>query len=751
MKKNNSPRVSALALAMTSIFSSNVFAEEAKENEYLVIERIEVTAQKRIQSIQDVPIALSAFNGEELEEAGVITFQDLETVSPSLNIRSSTNESRGSSIRIRGVGTTGNNTGLEGSVGIFIDGVYLSRAGIAMNDLMDIERVEILRGPQGTLFGKNTSTGAISISTRLPDFDYEAELGLQYGSNNDQKVKGSVTGGLVEDKLAGRFSFTHHTSDGEIEDINTNISYNDKDRWTTRGQLLFTPQEDVSLRIIADYGEKDENCCASPHLQYGPTAALLEALGGTLAGADPFERKVAVNGEHYNYAKEYGTSAELNWELDSALLTAISSYRNYSYDIATDGDRSDLDLNNTSVSSEVKATTHELRLQGEKGIMNWMLGLYFFEEDIVEQSNSLYGSMLGEYVSNLAPLPAQTKAYVASTYIEGGGAVLNDFSQETDGWAIFTHNDFTLTEKLNLTAGLRYNSEKKKGSGKFTTESSSLCGHAQLGALGFLCPVDDFDSNTKYEEVTGTLKLSYSLNDDAMLFGGYSHGFKAGGINLSRDAKIYEFLPEKVDSWELGVKSEFFDNLVRTNISTYYSEFKDYQLNTYDGTSFTISNAAGVISKGIELDVTAIVSENLMIQAGYAYNDARYTNDTIDGELAGRQINSAPKNTVTLAFLYSKELTENTDVFANINGRNQSGANTGSNLAPEKYQDAYTIINARVGIRAMDDSWELALYGKNVLDEEYMNVAIDTPAQSGSLNAYIGQEASYGISATFRF
>lgn len=752
-KKYCSLKISVLVTIISLPYSGNLIAEEVKIKEGLAIERIEVTAQKRVQSIQEVPIALSAFNGNELVEAGVIRFQDLENVDPSLTIRTATDESRGSSIRIRGVGTTGNNNGLESSVGVFIDGVYLSRAGMAMNDLMDIERVEILRGPQGTLFGKNTTSGALSITTKLPEFDYGAEVGITYGSENNQKIKGSVTGALLDDQVAGRFSFTHNTKDGQIDDVNSGKTYNDIDRWTTRGQLLFTPQDDVSVRVIADYSEKEENCCASPYLQYGDKQKIIEALGGTTASDDPYDRLIAINGEHYNEATNYGISAELTWDFNNLSFTAISSFRNYSYDVETDGDRSDLDIVNSTISSKTETITHELRLQGESGMMNWMGGAYYFSEDIKDLSDSLYGSDTGAFVSNLAPLPPPIKAFVISTYTEGGGATLNDFYQKTDGWALFTHNDFSLTETLTLTAGLRYNSESKQGGGKFTSDSSALCGHPKLGKLGLICPVEDFESDIKYEEVTGTLKMSYQLSGNAMIFGGYSRGFKAGGINLNRDAakSDFEFLPETVDSWELGLKSDLLDDLIRFNVSTYYSEFNDYQLNTYDGVAFIISNAAGVKSKGFELDLTAILSEHLMIKAGYAYNDATYTDDTIDPDLAGQRLSNAPKNTGTLGMLYSREIGEETDLFVNANARYQSGTNTGSNLAPEKYQPSYTVVNLRAGVRAMDDSWEVALWGKNILDEDYMIVAIDTPGQAGSLSAFLGQSASYGVSATFRF
>lgn len=744
---------STLVLAIASILNSGaLYAQESSESD-LAIERIEVTAQKRVQSIQEVPIALSAFNGDELTEAGIVTVQNIQNISPSLSISSSTSESRNSTIRIRGVGTTGNNTGLESSVGVFVDGVYLSRTGIAMNDLLDIERIEVLRGPQGTLFGKNTTSGALSITTSLPEFDYSAFVGLTYGSDNLKKIKGSVTGSLVDDQLAGRFAFTRNTSDGYIDDINTGIDYNNKNRYTMRGQLLFTPQDDISLRIIADYGKKDEDCCASPYLQYGPTKPLIPALGGTIASENPFDRKVAVNDFYHNDTENYGISGELKWDFEDTYLTLISSYRNDSYLTLADGDRSDMDLINSTTASEVEAVTTELRIQGTSGFWNWMTGIYLFSEDISEQSDLLYGTQMGDYFSAFVPTPG-LKALVSSSYVEGGGAVLNDYSQDTKGWSIFTHNDFELSDDLTVTAGIRYNSETKKGGGEFISDSTVLCHYpAPLSALGFLCPVPDYTSDKTYDEVTGTLKMSYKLDKNLMFYGGYSRGFKAGGINLDRDAGLsnFEFLPETVDSFELGFKSEFLDNRVRFNAAMYYSEFNDFQISTFDGISYVVSNAAGATSKGAELDVTALLTEELMVEISYAYNDAQYTDDTIDPKLAGQQLSNAPESIATIVFSYDKELTNDLNGFANLNARYQSGTNTGANLDPDKYQSAYTVTNARLGIRSMDDSWEVALWANNLLDEDYSVLVIDAPGQKGSLTTFLGQSATYGIDVMFRF
>lgn len=716
------------------------------------LEEIVVTAQKRAQSQQDVPIAVSAFSGAELEGAGVGDLGDLVVVDPSLLIRTSTDESRGASLRIRGVGTTGQNSGLEGSVGVFVDGVYLSRSGIAMNDLVDIERVEVLRGPQGTLFGKNTSSGALAIATKKPDFEFGGHLQAAYGNYDSLVLRGSVTGALVEDKLAGRLAFSRNKRNGTVDDASTDETYNDKNRWVVRGQLLWTPNDDVEVRFIGDYGQKDENCCASPYSLYGPAQAAIAALGGSTVSGGAFAREVAVNVPFVNDTEEYGFSGELSWDWDGVALTALSSYRRYEYFVSLDGDRADVDLINTTVDSAIETITQEVRFQGRAGVLDWLVGGYYFSEDIADAGGTLYGNQLGDYFGLL--VPASVQDLVRTSYVEGGGAVSDAFEQDTKGWSVFTHNNIQLSDEFTITAGLRYNSEDKEGAGTFVSNSTILCTIPALASVAVLCPVSDYTADTDYQAVTGTLKVSYAPSDDVMVYGGYSRGFKAGGINLNRNAagSVIEFDPEKVNTWELGIKSELLNRKVRLNGSVYYSDFTDYQLNTFDGVRFVISNAAGVKSKGFEVDLKALLTSELILTAGYAYNDSKYTNDTIDANLAGRRISLAPESTVTGGMNYVRPLgNSGLKVFASANVRYQTGVNTGSNLAPEKYQSSYALVNAKLGVEGGDGKWEIALWGNNIFDQDYFTVIIDAPGQSGSFNGYLGNPATYGLSGQLRF
>lgn len=716
-----------------------------------IVEEVVVTAQKREQSLQDVPLSVSVFDGESLLDAGVSDLQSLETVEPTISIRASTDESRGASIRIRGVGTSGNNPGLEGSVGVFLDDVYLSRSGIAMNDLVDIEKIEVLRGPQGTLFGKNTSSGALVITTKKPEFEVGGKIRASYGSYDSFTTSGTLTGPLLDNRVAGRISFSHNQADGQIEDLNTGKEFNNRDRQTLRGQLLVTPQDSLEVRLIGDIGKKDERCCASPYSTHGPRQTNIEQSGGTTTSSDPFDREIAINGDHLNSTDEHGISADVRWNQGDFQLTSISSYRSYEYEIVTDGDRSDVDIVNTNVDTEIDTYTQEFRIQHTTESVDWMAGVYLFSEDILDMSQSLYGADTGNYFASFTPNP-DAQQMIRDSYIEGEGALSNKLEQEATGWSIFTHNRFIVSENLDIDFGVRYNEEKKEGGGTFVSQSTSLCQQTGgLRSLAIICPVPDFNTDVDYEAVTGTLKFSYALSDSMRIFGGYSRGFKSGGINLNRAAgsSNFEFDPETADSFEVGGKFELFDRRVRLNVTGYLAKFDDYQLNTFDGTTTIVSNEAGVKSEGFEIDILAALTQGLFLTGGVAYNDSYYTDDTVDPNLAGKQLSNAPKWTATTGLSYQHQLGASMKLIGDLNVRYQEGVNTGSDLAPEKYQSDYAVVNMQIGAGNIDDEWKVIFWGRNIFDKDYYAVVIDAPGQAGSYHAFLGAPAMFGVSLEF--
>lgn len=529
MRRFNRVMTAALCGTICSaMLAPAAFAQDAQAEEDSGDEPIIVTATLRAMDVQDIPLAVTAVAPETLERQGIQDIKALSSVSPSFNIQSSQTETQGTSIRIRGVGTTGNNTGLESSVGVFIDGVYQSRPGIALGDLLDLERLEILRGPQGTLFGRNTSAGALNISTRRPNMsEVEGFVNASYGNMDFINVQAGVSAPLVQDALAVRVSGAYRKRDGYITSSTSGAESGNRDRFLLRGQLLWEPSADVSVRIIGDYAESDENCCTAVVVRETELAALgaFAAYGLANDGVTDFGRNAIVNrissdDGYINTTKQWGVSGELKWDLGGANLTYIGSYRKFKARSAQD-DFVGLDVYNVGPSPFApnapysggtnKVMTHELRLQGSafNDKVDWLVGAYYSSEKIDEIQNMTLGPDYQAYASTQLftslgngfvpfgpnPLFVLTRMAQATgvTVIPGVGPVpnfalpttvginttgsfaTNNFTQDAESFSVFTHNVINFTDNISLTLGARYVDEKKDGAFDQIAGSSPAC------------------------------------------------------------------------------------------------------------------------------------------------------------------------------------------------------------------------------------------------------------------------------------
>ncbi|MHA6722566.1 TonB-dependent receptor [Sphingomonas sp. RS2018] len=492
-------------------------ATVGNDDDYQSANDIIVTATRRDQTVQDVPIAVTAVGAELLRDANVTDVRGLEQLAPSLQTVTGQSAANNTNISIRGIGTSGDNPGFEPAVGIFIDGVFRSRAGIAVAELPELERVEVLRGPQGTLFGRNTSAGAISIMTARPKFDFGGYVEAGYGNYNAYSVKGGVTGPVAEN-LAVRVDGGWRQRDGYIRDVNADRSVNDLDRWYLRGQMLYDTST-LSFRLIADYYKTDEQCCGAVSVVRGPTAAAINSIAtaqgrtGLYAGP-PSDRRMAISPTR-NYAekvRDFGASGELNADIGEAKFTSITAYRDWGVLRDQDIDFSGIDrAYRDNYTVKIKDFTQELRLQGSAfgGKLDWLVGGFYLNEsnklhDTVRlgADNNLYVDTLlrGATASTALPTGAQffgsfprsgqtggvplfSQVLLASSpalqaaaaqspalfaYLNtplvgnaAGQGNNNDYSVKTDAFALFTHNIINVTDKLSLTLGARYNYERK--------------------------------------------------------------------------------------------------------------------------------------------------------------------------------------------------------------------------------------------------------------------------------------------------
>lgn len=496
----------AAGLMACSAFTAPAFAQDAEEptpqapaaRDNVII----VTATRRAENLQEVPLAVTAVSTEDLDRQGITDIRNLAAVAPSFNINSSDTETQGTTIRIRGVGTTGNNIGLESAVAVFLDGVYLSRPGAALGDLVDIERVEVLRGPQGTLFGRNTTAGALNITTKKPSLDVvEGFANATYGNFDFFNVQGGVSLPLVQDSLGLRLSGAFRRRDGILEN-QLGEDLNDRDRYSLRGQLYWEPSADVSLRLIADYSSADENCCGAIILRESELfgAAALQANGLPADGGAPFigpefvdQRLTNSTSIFANGFDNLGLSAELNWDFaDSASLTYIGSWRDFDdfSSRSTDfvglrvfsvGEGDSIFDNGGPNRGEIETWTHELRLQGEAfdDVLEWLVGVYYSDEQIQTQRGVLglgadYEAYINTFLLSIGQPNADTLAFVGTGGLQGnpnavtdavftGAFADNRFSQDAESIAIFTHNTINVTDTLGLVLGLRYTEDKKDG------------------------------------------------------------------------------------------------------------------------------------------------------------------------------------------------------------------------------------------------------------------------------------------------
>ncbi len=878
VKFRQSCLVSAIALAAGS-FASPVFAQDAQNADEVTSEtEIVVTAQGRSQTLSNVPVAISAVNAETLQNSGANDIRQLNQVAPSLLVSSTGSEANGSA-RIRGIGTVGDNPGLESSVPVFIDGVYRSRSGIGLNELGEIDRVEVQRGPQGTLGGRNSSAGLISIYSKKPQFTFGASGEATYGNFNFMRLGASVTG-PISDTVAARLDGIYVKRDGFYNDTTNNTDVNDRNRFFVRGQLLFEPNDNLSVRLIGDYTWREEKCCAAVYVdrsvnQYigdlnnpsTPLAPLqtngnniinvLRDLGQPLAGFNAgYDRTIYVTpGRSFaGKTRDYGGSAEINWTLGGAKLTSITAYRQYRAGQGSDTDYSAVDILYRAPSDDVyrqfQTFTQELRLRGEAfgGTLDWLIGGFYANEKLTVRENIRFGNQYGRFAtcriisggglaglyspSSPACLAARPAAFGAASptvyaafdaldSINNRGTVNDRYFQKDSNWALFTHNIIHVTDRLNLTLGVRYTNDKKDFEATFTNDNTACQTVQGLvggfltnpslaavsgGLIGLSCQGNStaelnnvsINSNRGEDEWTGTGILSYKATRNLLLYASFARGYKAGGFNLDRSAlkssiptfasvggaqslvNNLKFDPELVDSYELGLK--YATGPFSASVSLFQSDFSNFQLNTFNGSVFLVQtingckadlgntdrdlSAAtgacaptdvswGVRAQGFELETVLNPTRDLRISTGLTYAKTKYRKDIVGNSagapldpalryLPGDNLSNAPELVATGSIAYTPMIgSSGLSALFYIDGRVTGDYNTGSDLFPQKEQDGFGIVNARVGLRGPDDKWSIELWAQNLLNVDYAQVAFNTPFQAGTTAAPFNDANNY--------
>jgi len=769
-----------------------------------MLEEVLVTAQKRTESLQDVPISVAAMSGEKINDQGITDLAELTLYVPNVNINLGQAQPN---IFIRGIGS-GTNAGFEQSVGLYIDGVYSGRGQLAAVPLtMDLERVEVLKGPQGILFGKNTIGGAVNITTARPDQEFEAMVDALYEPDHGEQIYNVMINGGLSDRVAGRLAVRYDSMDGWWDNKQLNKEGPDMDNLYARASLLFEPTD--TLEIIAKYEYGDFQRNAKPLVVYQSDQPLNYLGQDVIPIVDDRDKAAFDYSDDTENRTDVG-ALTLNWDLDFATFTSITAYSKYDLQGKSNSDFTATPSLHRVLNEDFEQWSQEIRLVspgGEK--LDWIVGAY-------AEHSELSISRINEALDFALSGPLSVAALVGI-----GDPIPSKFDQDTDAYAAFAQATYSLTDTVRVTAGLRYNDEKKtldKATyGTVGARATSL-GLPQLivranpasGAIITDLRTHSFSGlDRDKQKWTWSLNTQWDVTDEAMLYASVSTGFKSGGfdeaysgsgpvIRLSSniltgepngltipgaDPSILEYTDETVTSYEVGAKMGLLDGAAELNVAVFRSEYDDLQTSSLVGDVFRVGNAGESVTQGLELDGRWAVTENLTLGGSIAYLDATYddftgatctvpqTTDPVnnpgclrdDGsniapgetggqDLGGEDLLFAPEWSYNLNATYVLPLSEALVLLTSVDVNYSDEYYSSLDLDPNTKHDDYTLWNARIALSSTDGRWSLALLGKNLTDEAVDVWRNDVPLSDS--NSYFGvpsRPRSVAVQARYYF
>jgi iron complex outermembrane recepter protein len=746
------------------------------------LEEVVVTAQKREQSLQDVPMAVSAISGAALNDAGVQTVEDLARLVPSLEVQSTTSTTS-ANFRIRRVGNLGNIPDFEPAVGVFLDGAFRARSIFGMGELFDVDRVEVLRGPQSTLYGKNVTAGVIAIYTASPaeEFEWKGEVtgGNMEGASDAAlyNFKGGISGPLT-DSIGGSLgvSYAYHDKTQEQALVGGADDANELERYSVRGQLRWDATDKLSLRAILGTVQQDENDSYSNDYFYDPdgwvandvlpsfqaygvsdTCTDNDSTNRTACNSTPTTSDLDANEATLlvNYGMDNG------WSIDS-----ITSYDDYKFK-GTQDDAAQVmaPLLKYHDTQEGEAWQQELRLTSTGGeTVDWMGGVFYYHSEFKRGDEGGRATFIYDTLSDHPVVGAVNQAILGAPipipFATQGQIGYLDGKQETDYYAIYGQATWTVTDKFSINAGARWQKEEKDAHVKQWVNDPSpsiisiILSPADVSA-------DNLDRDA--EEVTWSVTPQYFLTDDTMLYLTVAHGFKSGGFNTGFGGVAIadrEFDDEDIMHYEGGVKTELLDGNVRLAGSVFYTEYDDYQDAAFVGGQFTVGNAEKAELKGVELEGTALLTENLTADFAVSYASFEYDENTSGQcypgrasdsttnpgacDLSGENPINAPEWKSHIGLTYEQPVSWG-DAYARVDWSWTDEYNTSFSADPRLKQDSYSWVNARIGTRW--NSLEFVLWGDNLTDEDVVSVdaVANIYAGDGSYQSFLMPPRSYGV------
>lgn len=658
------------------------------------VERVVITAERRETALQKTPISVTAVTEKGLEERTVTDAQSLATVVPGLSYNKVSNFVQ---LSIRGISLEQINLGGEPGVALHLDGVYLARPFVGDAVFDDLARVEVLRGPQGTLYGRNATGGSVNLIPNQPSADFAGRIGFTVGDYGRFRAAGMLNGALNDSgSVQGRISLVTDRRDGYVENLLDGRDVDDQSVYSGRAAVGVDLSDTARFVLSFDYAREDD---AGPIFDVGSIAGTAPALGGRVT-AD--KRTLFIDGPASNEITSWGVTGRLTWDIGAATLTSISAYRDSEFNLNSDLDGTDFFLINEDLNETGKQLSQELQLASNgDGALQWLLGLYAFSEE---------GTLAYKF-----PVPLF------------GTTITFDATQDTTALAAFGQLSYNFTDKLRGTVGLRYSHDEKEG---FNTRVLFVPGSVS---------VED-----SWSALTPRFVLDYQISDDAMVYGSVSRGFKAGGINTA-SLQTNAYKPELIWSYEAGLKSRFANGRVQTNLAAFYYEYTDLQVNQF-ATGFTfIDNAASATATGFEAEFVALVTENLRLDGSLVLLDATFDEfSTTDAfrpglgvlDLSGNELARAPSFTGNIGLQYDHPFADGSVLTLRGDYAHRSSfffTPFNTDYAESPATDVY---NARIAYQTAGGDWTFAVFGKNLSDEVLLQTITVSGINGGTIELY---------------
>lgn len=718
------------------------------------LEEIIVTARKREENLQMTPISLSVLSEQALSDRDATNVADLARLVPNFSFQPATaGGSSSGQFFIRGVGQFDFINTNDPSVALYLDGAIIPRTAGAAFALPDVDRIEVLRGPQGTLFGRNTVAGTVNIITKQPGDEAEGQLNVTVGSRNRHDFSGYVMGPIIEGKLYGKVAASSFNQDGYIERVATGEDMSDRNNQSISGVLRWLPSDDVEISLGLDYMRKRGNSGAETMTALGPSPLrdLYNQLVLTPNGQPLFDATSIGNQDDTNTGvrnrddyDHWGATLTATWDLGFGQVKSITSYRELETHFGLDFDGSPAPFADEYVDDDGHYFSQELQLSGTAmdGRLDWLIGAYYFDE-------TSKSDLVLLFLDGGAALPDDFTNFSTFFLTTADRSVIENNDVEIESIALFAQGTYRFTDKWSITAGIRYTNEEKQ----------LAANHFEFNDGGQLIDVDRGD---EWDSVTPRIGLEFQATDDAMLYFSASRGFRSGGFQgrafSGNPDAVTVYDPEFIWAYELGLKSEWFDNRVRLNASGYFYDYTDFQFDTTvveNGvTLFTRGNAAEAEISGFEADLIVLPTPELRLYTSLAHIDAKFTevdarvlNLTLDTEIV-----NAPKWTVSAGAEYDFNLGNGDKLTLRADYLHKSKFYFLFTNNPLDIEDGYSTIDAKLTYRPQSKPWEVSVFGKNITNETYKYLSITNSAFFGGATVTIfAPESEWGASFTYRF